>query len=220
MQLRVAGWRPLSLIDYPGKMAAVIFIAGCNLRCHYCHNYQILSSSANQIDLQDIIAQLQQRRDWLDAVVVSGGEPTVSPVLIPILRALRAVGLLIKLDTNGMRPDVVRQVVNAGLIDFVALDLKAPPAKHQLITGAPIDKMLQTLAYLRLQSHVPYLLRTTVSPLLTLDDLILMGKTMVNGADCWQIQQCRVVGAYSDAEICRMSKFLEKYALHVVVSGI
>jgi len=152
--IKVAGWQKLSLIDYPGKMAVVIFLAGCNMRCHYCHNHHILDARQNCLPFSKILDEIRERLDWLDAVVVSGGEPTISPVLIPILRELRKLGLLIKLDTNGTRPDVVRQVVNQGLVDYVALDIKAPAAKYQEITGMPIQKVLETAQFLREQKRV------------------------------------------------------------------
>ncbi|MBS7401573.1 MAG: anaerobic ribonucleoside-triphosphate reductase activating protein [Eubacteriales bacterium] len=220
MAIRIAGWQKLSLIDYPGKMAAVIFLAGCNMRCHYCHNYHILDTRANCLDFAMVLAELKKRTAWLDAVVVSGGEPTVSPTLLPILRQLRSLGLLIKLDTNGTRPEIVRTVVEAGLVDYVALDIKAPASKYRDIAGLPIDKVLMTAAYLRSQKRIPYLFRTTVSPRLTVGDLQNMGQTIIAGAPCWQIQQCRTVGAYSDAEIRQMAESLKKYALYIVVTGV
>ena len=145
MAIKIAGWQKLSLIDYPGKMAAVIFLAGCNLHCHYCHNRQLWDKSQNTLLFDEILNELRRRVGWLDAVVVSGGEPTVSPDLLPVLRKLRQLGLLIKLDTNGTHPEVVCRVVEEGLVDYVALDVKAPAEKHLAITGAPIDMALTTV---------------------------------------------------------------------------
>ncbi len=218
--IKIAGWQPLSLIDYPGKMAAVIFLAGCNMRCHYCHNRRIWDVRQNRLSFTEILKKLRQRVGWLDAVVVSGGEPTVSPHLMSILRALRKLGLLIKLDTNGMRPEVVRQVVERKLVDYVALDVKASPVKHVAITGVSIQNVLETAEYLKAQKQVPYVFRTTVSPLLNEQDLRIMGQKIVNGAVCWQIQQCRIKNAYSNAKIQKMVESVKSYALHVVVKGI
>lgn len=220
MKIKIAGWQKLSLIDYPGKMAAVIFLAGCNMHCHYCHNRQIWSAQVNQIDFENVLAELQKQTQWLDAIVISGGEPTVSPVLFPLLQILRPLGLLIKLDTNGTRPKIVRQVVEAGLVDYVALDVKAPASKHQNITGVPIDNVLVTVKYLKSQKRVPYMLRTTLTPRLTAADLLEIGQTIVNGAECWQIQQCRIAGAYSGAEIQKMVDQVKRYTQYVVVKGL
>lgn len=218
--LLVAGWQKLSLIDYPEKVASVIFLAGCNMCCHYCHNHQILDASQNRLPLAPILVALRERRAWLDAVVVSGGEPTVYSDLVPLLSKLRKLGLLIKLDTNGSQPAVVREVVEAGLVDYVALDLKAPARKHRDITGQPIDAVLATAEYLKQQKRVPYMFRTTVSPRLDMSDLIEMGEKIVNGAPIWQIQQCRTKGAYPDAEIQKMADAVKPYALHIVIKGI
>lgn len=216
----VAGWQKLSLIDYPGKVASVIFLAGCNMCCHYCHNHQILDRTQNRLPLAPILTALRERRAWLDAVVVSGGEPTVDPDLVPLLRKLRKLGLLIKLDTNGTQPAVVRDVVEMGLVDYIALDLKAPAHKHRDITGQPIDAVLETAEYLKQQKRVPYMFRTTVSPRLNVSDLVEMGEKIVNGAPIWQIQQCRTKGAYPNAEIQKMADVVKPYALHIVIKGI
>ena len=114
----------------------------------------------------------------------------------------------------------MRQVVKMKLVDYVALDIKAPAAKYLEITGLPIDAVLETVHYLKSQKHVPYLLRTTLTPRLNLDDLLEIGKNIVNGAECWQIQQCRLRGAYPDAEIIKMASSVKSFALHVVVRGV
>ncbi len=217
--LKVAGWQKQSLIDYPGKVACVIFLAGCNMCCHYCHNHQILDARQNRLSFVEILTALRARCDWLDAVVVSGGEPTVYPELLTLLRALRELGLLIKLDTNGTRPDVVREVVELGLVDYVALDIKAPAGKHVAITGMPIDAVLVTAQYLKQQKRVKYMFRTTLSPRLDVNDLIEIGEKIVDGAAYWQIQQCRIAGAYSAAEVQKMVAVVKDCALHVVVKG-
>lgn len=218
--LKVAGWQKVSLIDYPGKIASVIFLAGCNMRCHYCHNRHILSANQNQLSFGDVLHSLRDRRAWVDAVVVSGGEPTMYPNLIPLLEALKSLKLQIKLDTNGTNPAVIQNVVARGLVDYIALDIKAPAYKHQMITGLPIDTVLQTAKFLKTQNQIPYMLRTTLSPRLHLKDMLAIGKTVVDGALCWQIQQCRCVGAYSAVEIQNIAKKLEMFATHLVVVGL
>ena len=218
--LKIAGWQKVSLIDYPGKIASVIFLGGCNMRCHYCHNRHILSANQNQLSFVDVLNSLRDRRVWIDAVVVSGGEPTMYPDLIPLLKALKSLKLQIKLDTNGTNPAVIQNVVVRGLVDYIALDIKAPTYKHQMITGLPIDAVLQTAKFLKTQNQIPYMLRTTLSPRLDLKDMMAIGKTVVNGASCWQIQQCRCVGAYSAVEIQNIAKNLKSFATHLVVVGV
>lgn len=215
--MKIAGWHKVSLIDYPGKIATVIFLAGCNMRCHYCHNSHILDTKQNTIPLVDVVCFLRQRKKFIDAVVISGGEPTLYPDLIPLLRLLKADGFLIKLDTNGTRPKVIQQVVNFGLVDYVALDVKAPAEKYPLVTGVSITNVLVAVQYLKQQNHVEYMLRTTVSPYLNIKDLQEIGEKIVNGALLWQIQQCRCAGACSYAELQKTATLLKNYALYIVV---
>ncbi|MCQ2382059.1 MAG: anaerobic ribonucleoside-triphosphate reductase activating protein [Clostridia bacterium] len=218
--IEIAGWQKLSLIDYPGKMSAVVFLAGCNMRCHYCHNQQLWSKKNNQIPFMTILEELSKRVGWLDAVVVSGGEPTMFPCLISLLKSLRSLGFLIKLDTNGTNPDVVKKIIALKLVDYIALDVKAPIRKYLSITGLTMQKTLETAKFLKEQKQVKYMFRTTISPRLDIDDLIELGKSVVDGAMCWQIQQCRIVGAYSAGEIQKMAVKLRKYAQNIVVVGV
>lgn len=219
-QLKIAGWQKVSLIDYPGRLASVLFLAGCNMRCHYCHNRHIWDASQNKISFNTVLAALRQRRYWIDAVVVSGGEPTVYPELVTLLRALKDLGVQVKLDTNGTRPLVIKRLISMGLVDYLALDLKAPDAKHIAITGLPGDTVLQSLQYLRQQKKIPFVVRTTLSPRLTLSDLVEMAKTLINDVPLWQIQQCRCPGAYSTSEVLEMVKVLQKYVPNVVVKNL
>lgn len=219
-ELRIAGWQPVSLIDYPGRVASVVFLAGCNWRCHYCHNPQLWYDKANTLPFSRVLGYLRTNRSLLDGVVISGGEPTLCPYLSQLLRAVKRLGLAVKLDTNGSHPAVVRRLARAGLVDFVALDVKAPAAKHLAITGQPLDPVLVTARWLKSQTAVPYLFRTTLTPRLTVDDTVAIGKEIVNGATTWQIQQCRVEGAYSGGEVQKIALLMEKYAQHIVVRGL
>ncbi len=215
--MKIAGWQKLSLIDYPEKIATVIFLAGCNMRCHYCHNRHILNPQQNQLDVKPVFNFLNKKKYFIEAVVISGGEPTLYPDLIPLLERIKQIGLLVKLDTNGTRPLLVQKIVELGLVDYIALDVKAMAEKHQMITGASICNVLQTVKYLKQQNKVKYMFRTTVSPLLNEEDLIEIGKNIVNGAQVWQIQQCRCDGAYSSQKINEMAQVVKKYVQHLVV---
>lgn len=218
--LKIAGWQKVSLIDYPGKIASVIFLAGCNMCCHYCHNHHILNAQQNRVSFLSVLRELEQRRTWIDAVVVSGGEPTIYPGLVELLKHLKQFGFAVKLDTNGTRPEIIREIVEQGLVDYVALDVKAPAGKYRLITGVPINTVLQAVGYLKGQKYVKYQLRTTLSPYLNQNDLHEMGEKIIRGANFWQIQQCRCANAYASAEVVKMAAQLNQYARYVVVKGI
>ncbi|MCK5219499.1 anaerobic ribonucleoside-triphosphate reductase activating protein, partial [bacterium] len=128
----IKGFLGISLIDYPGKVAAVVFLNGCNLRCPCCHNSSLLDSGQKLEDLQleELVEALERRRKLLDGVVVTGGEPTVHPRLFQILRSLKATGLSVKLDTNGMQSNVLAAAAGAGLVDYLAVDIKLDPARY------------------------------------------------------------------------------------------
>ncbi len=123
--MRIAGLQPLSLLDYPGKVAALIFTQGCPFRCAYCHNPELIPVREG-VDLpeNEVLTRLEKRREFLDGVCVTGGEPTVHPDLPEFLSRLKALGLAVKLDTNGVHPRMMQRLLDAGLIDFVAMDLK------------------------------------------------------------------------------------------------
>jgi pyruvate formate lyase activating enzyme len=137
--VEIAHLQPLSLLDYPGKVSAVIWTVGCNLRCPFCYNAELvlpkLGAVLPRLSVTGVLARLEERAKLLDGVVVSGGEPTLHPDLPALLREVRALGFLVKLDTNGTRPEVLRSLVDEGLVDYVALDVKAPFARCPEFTG-------------------------------------------------------------------------------------
>ncbi|MEZ5667741.1 MAG: anaerobic ribonucleoside-triphosphate reductase activating protein [Alphaproteobacteria bacterium] len=124
---------PFTAIDYPGRLAAVLWVAGCNLRCAYCYNPEIVAA-AGRLGVDDALAFLARRRGLLDGIVLSGGEPTIRDDLPAIMAALRGAGMALKLDTNGMRPAVVRALLERGLVDAIACDYKAPPGRIGRVT--------------------------------------------------------------------------------------
>jgi pyruvate formate lyase activating enzyme len=128
--MRIGGFVKQSLIDYPGKIAAVIFTQGCNFRCGYCHNPQLVLpelflNKPEYIPL-NIISYLNERKNWLDGVVVTGGEPTIHKDLPVFLKEIKALGYSVKLDTNGSNPNMLEQIVKDKLADYIAMDIKIP----------------------------------------------------------------------------------------------
>lgn len=151
-----------TMLDYPDKTACVIWFSGCNMRCQYCHNPELIKPQSC-LTVDDVMAFLKSRKNLLQAVVLSGGEATLYPDLVPFARKIKEMGFLVKLDTNGTKPDRVRQMVQEGLIDYIALDLKATPERARVVTGVDYTKeTLETLAFLAAEARVPYEIRTTV----------------------------------------------------------
>jgi pyruvate formate lyase activating enzyme len=168
--MKIAGVQRVSLIDFPGRVAATVFLAGCNLNCGYCYNRWMIDAerTPEALDVPAFLAWLETRRKLLDGVCVSGGEPTLQAELATLLRAIKALGLAIKLDTNGTLPERIEALLAEGLVDYVALDLKAPlDERYARVVGRSIDldAIRRTLAILR-AGHIPYEYRTTVGPAL------------------------------------------------------
>lgn len=161
----IGGLTPCSFIDFPGQLAAVLFMQGCNLRCRYCHNPQLCYSSGGQeTSLGDISGFLTSRRDKLTAVVVSGGEPSLHKDLPHLLRTARSLGFAVKIDTNGTRPDTIRRLILENLVDYVAVDVKvAPGSSSQWLCGVEhqAESALETLRFL-VEAGIPCEARTTV----------------------------------------------------------
>ncbi len=163
--MKIVGLQKLTLLDYPGKVACTVFLGGCNFRCPFCHNSDLLDGTAEMLmDDAAFLDFLKKRTGLLDAVCVSGGEPTLQPELPRFLRNIKDLGFLVKLDTNGYRPEVLQALVEAGLVDYVAMDVKNGPSHYAATTGHPgidLDRIARSLRYL-IEDHVAYELRTTV----------------------------------------------------------
>jgi len=145
----IGGFQKFSLIDYPGKICAIIFTRGCNFRCRYCHNPELVipEKYAPEISLSEIYDFLENRRGKLDAVSITGGEPTLQPDLIKTMKKIKDMGFLIKLDSNGSHPEVLEEVVNKKLADYLAMDVKAPLKDYAKIVGRyiPPEKLKRSI---------------------------------------------------------------------------
>ena len=164
-----------SLIDYPGKIATVLFTPGCNFNCFYCHNRKLIEEITDILDPTEIDIFLEKRQGLIDSIVISGGEPTLYNDLPETFRKLKKMGYLTKLDTNGSNPDMVKQLINEGIVDYFAVDYKAPFNQYQLYCGEESDsnKVLETINMLN-DSKCQFEVRTTVIPQLSLNHLIQM----------------------------------------------
>ncbi len=191
--MRIAGLQKCSFVDYPGKLAAVIFTPGCNLDCFYCHNRRLLEGAARErIDPDDVLAFLAERQGLLDGLVVSGGEPTLQRGLADFLRRVRELsGYAVKLDTNGTNPARLRKLVDAGLVDFVAMDVKAPLDRYEEVSGRAVDtRAIAASIDLLLGGPVAYEFRTTLAPPLSVEDVIRIA-VRIRGARSYAVQQYR-----------------------------
>ena len=183
---------PTSLLDYPDRVAAVLFTAGCNFRCPFCHNAElVLPEKTRELQLtgkQEVFRALEERRGFLDGVVITGGEPTLQPDLREFIREVRQLGLLVKLDTNGSRPEVLEDLLAAGLLDYVAMDVKAPLTRYSDFAGVPVDLSAIEESICLVRERAPdYEFRTTVAPGLVAEDLKEIA-VLLAGSRCWFLQ--------------------------------
>lgn len=153
---------PFTMLDFPGRTACIIWFSGCNMRCPYCHNPQIVKGRGRG-DIDQVMDFLNRRKGLLDGVVLSGGEASAYPDLPAFIDHVKSMGFAVKLDTNGLRPDIIGDFLLRGFLDYIALDYKAPPHKFKKVTGTEkYDLFSNTLDLLCQQDTVPFEVRTTV----------------------------------------------------------
>ena len=163
--MQIHGLQKMTLLDYPGKVACTVFLAGCNYACPFCHNSQLLTPDAEpMMQEEELLSFLKKRQGVLDGVCITGGEPMLNPGLRQLLERIKALGYAIKLDTNGSRPAVLRQLAQAGLVDYVAMDVKNGPEQYGQTVGVPglkLERVEESLRFL-IGGSIPYELRTTL----------------------------------------------------------
>ena len=191
--MKIAGLQKTTLLDYPGKVACTVFLAGCNFRCPYCQNAEIaFAQGGEDIARAELLAFLRRRKGILDGVCVTGGEPLIHAEVKGLLEEIKALGYAVKLDTNGAFPARLQALCSAGLVDFVAMDIKHAPSKYPLAAGVPadMDAVRESAAFLR-KGSIPYELRTTVARgLHTAADMEEIGRWLT-GAERYYLQNFR-----------------------------
>lgn len=181
--MKIAGLQKLTLLDFPGRVACTVFLDGCNFRCPYCHNSELLKAETEPVmTTEELMAFLRKRRGILEGVCITGGEPTLHPALPELLRAVKALDYPIKLDTNGSRPEMLRRLLAEGLVDYLAMDLKNGPEQYAQTVGLcsiDLDKIGQSIRLLQ-ESGLEFELRTTVvKPLHSVESITFMAKWLL-----------------------------------------
>lgn len=226
--VKIYGLQKLSLVDYPGKTAAVLFTGGCNFKCPYCHNSGLLSLSDPPLDYDGVFAYLRKRKGVLDAVVVSGGEPLIHNDTIYLLEELKKLGYSVKLDTNGSYPLRLAEAVAAGFVDYVAMDIKNSLEKYHLTADAHVDTdaVKKSVMYL-MSGAVGFEFRTTVvAQLHTEEDFESIG-ALVAGDEKYYLQRFKDsegvkyenLSAPSDTEMQKYLKALLKFVPNAELRG-
>ncbi|MBN1403688.1 MAG: anaerobic ribonucleoside-triphosphate reductase activating protein [Opitutales bacterium] len=230
--MKIGGIQKTSLIDFPGRVAAVLFTQGCNMRCPYCHNPSLVLAKQFEepVDEKELFDYLERRRGKLDGVVISGGEPSVHRDLPDFIRRIRAMGYKIKLDTNGSNPFVLKYLLEGRLLDFVAMDLKGAPDCYEKYCGAAIPtESINASIHMLMSGEVDYEFRTTAVPgLHTLEDLKALCEC-IRGARSYAIQAFKpgsclkedycTLPAYDMSDLIREKEWFEARVKHFELRG-
>ena len=227
MQFIIGGVQKTSLLDYPDKISAIVFTQGCNFRCGYCHNPQLLKSENGIYDVDAFFDFLKKRQGKLDGVVVTGGEATLQPDLKLFIQRIKELGFLVKLDTNGTNPIILKELIEENLIDYIAMDIKASLEKYQMVTNSKIDiSKIEESIKIIMNSNIDYEFRTTVLPSqIKIDDFDSIGK-LIQGARRYYLQkfvvQSEILDSslkeeknYTDEELKLIQEKLQKFVQFV-----
>lgn len=191
----LGGYQKLTLIDYPGKIATTVFTVGCSFRCPFCHNPELVLATHNSQPItpeKEFFDFLKKRQGKLEGVCITGGEPTIQPDIIDFIKKIKELGFLVKLDTNGTRPEVIKELFKLGIIDYVAMDIKHAKKKYALACGKKTDiKKIEKSVKMIMQSGVDYEFRTTVVPGIHTEKDFLDIAKWIRGAEKYYLQEYR-----------------------------
>ena len=230
MALPIKGIEKLSVIDFPGKTCCIVFLADCNFRCPYCHNPDLIRNPQDMPDIteKEVLSFIESRKKWVDGVCITGGEPCLHKELPGFIKSVKERGFLVKLDTNGSRPEMVKSLIDEGLLDYIAMDIKAPPERYSDVTRVKVDiqKIRETIDII-MKSDVEYEFRTTVAPrLFGRDDMEKIGRWL-KGAKRFFLQNFRSgntldksfknESSFSENELKELADIAWKYFGHVGV---
>jgi pyruvate formate lyase activating enzyme len=228
--MKIGGLQKISLIDYPGLVSAIVFLQGCNFKCPYCHNPELVEPTlfCPCLDEDELWGFLKTRKGKLDAVTISGGEPTLQKELISFIRKIRKMGYAVKLDTNGSQPHIVAGLLAEKLLDFIAMDIKAPLDKYNSAVKSAVDKeKMRKCINIILQSNIPYEFRTTLVKSMLTEKDILMIASDIKGTRRYVLQKFVAKKTlnknflqektYSEEDLERIKKCLEIEIPSVIV---
>ncbi len=230
--MKIKGLQKLTLLDYPGKVAATVFIGGCDFACPYCHNMDIVTDAfPDEYITEDyFFSFLKKRASMIDGICITGGEPLMSHEIEGFIKKIREFSLLVKLDTNGSYPDRLKSLVSKGLVDYVAMDIKNSPEKYGVTAVCPaplLEKVKESVEFLK-EGNVPFEFRTTaVKPFHTPDDFDKIGQWI--GPEASYFIQCftqrdavpdKTLSAPDKEELERMLERIKIYNPHASIRGI
>lgn len=229
--MKICGLNKTTLLDYPGCVAATIFLGGCNFRCPFCHNGDLVLQSGKMpsYDEDEVFRFLQKRKNVLEGVCITGGEPTLHRELPFFVRKIKELGYMVKLDTNGSNPDMVRTLIEEKLVDYIAMDIKAPVCDYDKVSGASvdIDAIKMTVGLLK-EGKIPYEFRTTIVKEFHSKASVLEIGRWISGAENYYLQSYQeteknICQGFSPVEkeiLFEIENELRKYLKNVKVRGV
>jgi pyruvate formate lyase activating enzyme len=222
--MEFGGFEKFTLIDFPAKIACMVYTVGCPFRCPYCHNPELVDETCTtRIDESVILKFLDERKGMIDGIVITGGEPTMhGPKLISFMREVKQRNFLIKLDTNGVHPEFIQEVIDENLVDYIAMDIKSPLSKYSQTVARPVDiDAIKSSIRVIIGSDIPYEFRTTiVRSMLSVEDIEEIGKE-IKGATNYYLQKfvpTKILNpqflkkvTYNDEEFARIQTMMGQY---------
>ena len=230
--VEIKGFMKTSMLDYPEKLSACIFLSKCNFRCPYCHNVELVNDDPRLIPFSEekVFDYLTKKKKWMDGVVISGGEPTLHQGLIELCKKIKKLGYSIKLDTNGTNPKMLKQLIDEKLVDYVAIDIKSSKEKYDKATNVKSDvNAVSESVKMLINGNVDYEFRTTVLPgLVDVSDMKKIGE-WIKGAKRYYIQQFIPIKTLNDSymekpshnhdTLHEMKEIMEEYVEMCAVRG-
>lgn len=210
--MKIGGFQKTSLLDYPDTLSAIIWVMGCNFRCPFCYNRQIVFEEAKVIAEEKVLSFLEKRKGMLEALSITGGEPLLHRDIVDFIEKVKKIGYLVKIDTNGTFPERLQQLIDKKLADYISMDVKAPKKKYNILTGVKTDMSKIEKSIEIIQNHAPdYEFKTTFVPdLLKKEDIIEIAKWL-EGSKKYYLQQFKSNSPMISSKLDNIAPYSKKY---------
>ena len=230
--IRIKGFQGVTLLDYPDRVASTIFLGGCNFKCPFCHNPELIDNRGEDIEEDFLFSELLKRRNFIEGICITGGEPLLFDEVIDFIKALkRETGKLIKIDTNGYNPVLLKKIIDLNIVDYIAMDVKTSLKKYYIAAGVNVDEeKIKTSIDSIIASNIDYEFRTTVVPEIVQSEDIREIGSLVNGAKKISLQQFRAQKTYNEEfqklkpyrpeELKRFKDILSQFVDKIDIRGV
>ncbi len=217
--MKIGGFQKTSLLDYPDTISAIIWAVGCNFNCPFCYNPQLVKKTTKCIPEEEILSFLQKRKGLLEGVVMSGGEPLLQKDIVEFIEKIKKRGYLVKIDTNGTHPEKLLELIDRKLIDYIAMDVKAPKNKYNKLAGRNIDiNLIQKSVQIIKKNTIDYEFRTTFIPdFLKKEDIVEIAKWL-NGSKKFYLQQFKSDNPLLLSELEHLKPYPKEYLIDTIES--